>query len=238
MVGLFTPVCVAAWLALIPAAAWDHGIRRLTQAPRPFPMRRLRAIVRRRMRTVLRYAAPATKGWLGTDRWSQVLAAVVLAYVVLWNLRGANALRFGRALPHQLDVVAMALRLDQHWDMFAPHPSLQDGWHVADGTLRDGDHVNLIAPAYPPSDKPAQVTDVYRDERWRKYLDNLRSDQYRHLAPYCASYLIRDWNSRHSGEQRLRRLSLRFLEQDVLPDFRRRTVTPILLWEGVDTSAK
>jgi predicted DCC family thiol-disulfide oxidoreductase YuxK len=155
------------------------------------------------------------------------LAAVLLWYVLLWNVRTLYAnndeqfQRFaGRWLPSSENWIVQVPRLDQYWSMFAPNPLHEDGWYLAAAKLADGSDVDLLT-GLPPNDvQPSHISTLYPDERWRKYLMNLYTSTFATLgddkntpAPWRENYarwLMRRWDERHPPERRVVSLELWF----------------------------
>jgi hypothetical protein len=157
---------------------------------------------------------------LRTPRALNVTAAVLIAFVLFWNLTTVSAVRVPSLLSHGGNL----LGVDQTWDMFAPSPLDDDGWYVIPATLRDGRTVDVAGVLRGETTggpvswrKPADVRGSYDGERWRKYLENLRlhhSDQH----PYLARYICREWNGAHPGPRRIESVVIGFVGQRIKPD--------------------
>ena len=221
--GLFPWICIVGWLACLPDLCWDRwwpAVRRRIErrwprvfnpqepgvepsaaafepaprAPRrsqfePFPHRRF----------------SCRRCWIAVKRvkWSylrkgalQILVAGLLFYAVLWNLRDVAEDRVARRImPDRMNSLACVLGLEKGWSMFAPVPPREDGWPIFKGILRDGTEVNLWQPDEPiPWNKPRVVSALYRNQRWRRYLENLMMDRYTLYRPYFADWLHTRWN--------------------------------------------
>lgn len=111
------------------------------------------------------------------------------------------------------------LGLDQYWNMFAPYPLKDDGWYAITGTEKNGTIVNLanVGSAVPTMQKPENVSALYPDERWRKYLMNLWSRDFSALRPYYLAYLCREWNARHEGDEKITNDDITFMLEESLP---------------------
>jgi hypothetical protein len=150
-------------------------------------------------------------------RASNAAALFFLGYVFLWNLR-----TLGLSVPlltGPVHAVGPYLRIDQCWNMFAPHPLLEDGWYVIPAQLRDGTEVNLFAGGQPGSAlqpvswaKPPCLSATYKNDRWRSYLMNLMIEEEgrQHMVHYT-HYLAREWNATHPPHQQLAVLDLAFM---------------------------
>jgi hypothetical protein len=212
--GPFPWVCAVAWLALLPGRFWDRVAGRI-RLPRWLA------------------APPAGGAAVGPGplpaRLLNVVAACFLAYVLLWNLRTTDA-RWGRLLPARADFIATTFGVDQQWGMFAPYPSKDGGWHVAQGNRPDGSEVDLLRGGAPVCwDQPGLVSATYKNERWRKYLMNLwPADNVAH-RPLYARYLLRQWNARHKGELGIESVEVYFMRKRTLPDYQSAPPEKLLL---------
>ncbi|HTL71647.1 MAG TPA: HTTM domain-containing protein, partial [Candidatus Eisenbacteria bacterium] len=67
-------------------------------------------------------------------------------------------------------------------------------------------------------EKPENLSSLFKNHRWRKYLTNLAIPRNRrYLKPY-ADYLCRRWNRRHpSGPAALERFEICFIQEPTLP---------------------
>jgi hypothetical protein len=89
----------------------------------------------------------------------------------------------------------MFLRLDQEWNMFAPYPLKEDGWFVVTGFYNDGEEKNLLGtPKDTRYERPKNIADEYKNERWRKYMLNLWAQSFADHRVYYLSYLCREEN--------------------------------------------
>ena len=146
-----------------------------------------------------------------------VLAAGALISVLAWNI---DTVTDDWSVPEPWRTVTTSVRLDQKWGMFAPFPLIHDGWYVIPGTLKNGDTVNLFfggPPSLDPADKPKDVSNLYPNQRWRKYLMNLRRSEYSRQQPYFSQWLCRRWNTRHSGGERLTSIDIYFMRETTPP---------------------
>ena len=113
--------------------------------------------------------------------------------------------------------------------MFAPHPSLDDGWYVMPGVTEGGREIDVWQRREVALHKPRDVAASFGSKRWNKYLVNLSQDTYRYHRPLFAEYVCRSWNRDHSGDDRLARFRMIFmLERFEAPSEEPR---PLLLWE-------
>jgi hypothetical protein len=164
---------------------------------------------------------------------TNLLALLFLVYVFLWNLAGVSSFN----LPERLWPPATTLGLDQYWAMFAPAPPQGDLWHVIPGNLKDGRQVDLLPVAKGDFSlhklswaKPPYGRDIYNNERWRKYLENLNNDQLSNQRLYFGQYICREWNARHTGAEQLRTFEITYMWQPTYLDYRQGTPEKVVLW--------
>jgi hypothetical protein len=192
-VGHFPWVCAAAWIVFIPAFFWD-GLKtrneplRINQPPGP----------------ALDYAV-------------SIFIALSFLDVVIWNissLHGETADRWLRAR----DPLARVIRLDQHWRMYAPAPSVAHGWVVVLAYLADDSQVDLFTGQPVSWEKPHDIGAYFGNDRWRKYISNLFDKQDPQALEAYADYMVRHWNKAHGADQQVEGVTLTFMQQRTQPD--------------------
>jgi len=166
---------------------------------------------------------------------TNLLVLLFLVYVFLWNLAGVS---WSFTMPERLWSPATFLGLDQNWVMFAPAPPKGDLWHVIPGNLQDGRQVDLLPVAKGDFtihelswSKPPYVHDIYKNEHWRKYFENLDDDQWSNQRLYFGQYICREWNARHTGAEQLRTFEITYMWQPTYPDYKQGTPEKVVLWE-------
>jgi hypothetical protein len=176
------------------------------------------------------------KKWLSRSfLWSNVFCAICIVYIFAWNLTTISHFRF----PPSVEAIGLFLRLDQSWDMFSPYPFKDDGWFVLRGVLQNGDEIDalqVIRGAFSLEeqvvwDKPRRVADLYRNERWRKYLGNLWYRDNSHHRAHLSRYICNEWNRRYQKDQQLKQLSMFYMLEITQPDYQSIEPEQILLWD-------
>ena len=165
---------------------------------------------------------------------TNLLAFIFLMYILCWNLTGVSAF----TMPERLIPVGPFLGLDQYWGMFAPSPSKEDGWYVIPGNLKDGQQTDLTSVTRDDYslhkvswEKPQDVNATFKNERWRKYLENLYSREHADQRLYLGQYICRQWNARHTGPEQLRTFQITYMLEMTLPDYQQSTPQEVVLWE-------
>jgi len=143
------------------------------------------------------------------------LVVAGLAIVVMWsNL--ASLPSAGIPLPSTLNYFVRSSLLTQKWNMFAPAPSVHEGWFVVRGQTEQGGIVDVLHDRLGDVDfdRPRSLADEFPNYRWRKYLMRLAFDEVpkAHRALY-AHYLCRSWEPRAGAQSRLARLQIYFVHE-------------------------
>ena len=208
---LFSAVSITAWLAFLPGGFWDWLARR--RGPSPSPALQTAAAV------TVRLPWPVN-----------LLVGIMLLYALLWNIRSIDADRWGAVLPKELNRFGTVLGLDQAWNMFAPFPWTEDGWHVAPAILEDGRRVDVMNHGAAFTwDKPESVSDRFKNERWRKYFEKHIMKPDAELRKRYVVYLMREWNSTHSADEQIVELKWYYMLERTLPDYEPPSVRRIFL---------
>ncbi len=162
-------------------------------------------------------AVPAGTGTRAARTAAGTVVLLCLAYVYLWNLRTTDFDRYEKMFPRAWNAPARLLGLSQHWKLFAPHPSLNDGWLVIPATLVDGSKVDLFRGGLPVDwNKPETVSALYPNQRWRKYLMNLQKERHRRHCQTYAQHLTRQWNDAQPAGRQLVRFSIVLVRERTL----------------------
>ncbi len=165
---------------------------------------------------------------------TNLLAALVLLYVLCWNLTTVSTFQ----MPERTVPAGIFLGLDQSWGMFAPAPSDEDGWYVIPGDLRDGTRTDLMSVTrddYRQNEvsyeKPEYAKYTYKNERWRKYLEKLWSQEHADERLYFGQYICREWNSRHASPKQVTTFEIVYMLEKTLPPGQRPTLEKAVIWE-------
>jgi len=238
--GLFPFICIVAWLAFLPSPCWDVLERRGSGLGRIIADRAPAGLIASFYST----ASPASPGVheLCTPpsqhgcfrRWiAQAAAVFLLIYTLLWNLRSVDPWDFEKRFPHSWDWIGWFSGAAQVWDMFSPRPLLEGGWFVMPATLANGAEVDIFRAGGRVSwEKPAVVSGMYKNDRWRKYLVLIAAAVNTDLRPPLGRFLCERWNAHHAPEQRIANLRIILMEQNTLPERGYSAPRPIVLWSG------
>lgn len=142
-----------------------------------------------------------------------ILATFCLIFVFAWNISTVTAF----TMPRDLRPVAYGLGLYQTWNMFA-HPPTATVWYVMQGTLRDGQEINLV-PSLTHNDitrvetltweEPDNISSsYYRNEAWRKYFTALSNKSRKSQRQRLAVYTCQRWNNYYRDGASLEEIQL------------------------------
>ncbi len=149
---------------------------------------------------------------------------------IVWTLRTVGFAKYVSFSPIELKRIAYVLRIDQGWKMFSPNPASNDGWFVIPAKLMNGGKVDIFSGGGPVVwKKPENVYAAFGNQRWRKYMMNLRKKGNKKYRLYYGRYMSRKWNRSHSKGERALRFKVCYMKE---PTFKDRIGEPrkIVLW--------
>lgn len=212
--GPFPWVAMACWLALLPSWFWDRAL--------PWSVQRTGLATRlsRRSAYLSRFIEQlverATPGFVAAPRarltWVSTLLAGVLGSYAGYGT--AYAASHGGSVQGKIFEPLLMSRLYANWGMFAPNPPSKSGWFVSVARQRGGREIDVWNGGRPVSwQEPELPSRTYRRERWRKFSDNIISNQHRVIRPYFLRWLCTEWNDEHASDGRVTEITLYHLAQ-------------------------
>ncbi len=204
------------WLALLPGSFWDDlAVRwnRVRAHPALAPVHAvyLHLLAWRNQRVAARVAArkplPVLTPWLPT----QLVAAFFIWMVTAWNF-DAN-----KYIPIQVRWIAAFTRIDQHWSMFAPYPTHDDGWFAMPAIWQNGKNEDFYTHQPVAWVKPANVNRMFPDERWRKYLMNLWMAEWRGQWQNFGQYACRSSAAHDAPGNQLKSVYVYYMLEATVP---------------------
>jgi hypothetical protein len=230
--GLLPYVAAVSWLVFVPTRWWDwlKYRRRRHAGLSANPSRPIRLLA---LLKWLPAALSRSRRGTGdvlidipTDRargikargWEQVVASVVLIYVVAWNLQWLDANRDEPFIPVRVTAMGDVLRMEQGWNMISPQAEAldYDGWFVMPATLADGSRIDVFTGKAVDWSNPVGGPNG-QGARWRRYLRNIaKPDFNRHLHPFT-NYLARSFNETRSPARQVVTFDVVFIREEQLP---------------------
>ncbi|MCW3078158.1 MAG: hypothetical protein JWO32_2767 [Bacteroidetes bacterium] len=177
---------------------------------------------------ILRWKQPVyiRPDWMENTKMALLIFLVV--FVFDWNF--SNLSFINSKLSDGLRPLGYALRLDQNWGMFAPGVFKDDGWYILEGVTEKNKTLNLLQEGKDVSYlKPASVTSLYKNDRWRKYTENMILSYNTFMRGYFCNYYKRVWNE--NSESKIRTLRIVYMNEFTLPDYKYSPASREVLWE-------
>lgn len=141
-----------------------------------------------------------------------------IAFCFIWNL---GTVRGGKlTISENFHWLGFSLRVDQNWGMFAPTVYKDDGWFVMEANTLMDSKIDIYRNGNPANFKrPVNILGEIKNDRWRKYNENLLFDSNKNIRPLYCKYLLRNWNQEHP-ENKIKDLTIYFMKEYTLPDYR------------------
>lgn len=160
----------------------------------------------------------------------QLLGIFFLITIFMWNLTTIKKFDFNAPF---FQNIARWTHLYQEWNLFSPHPKLDNIWIEIPAELSDGSNIELMSgdrDIY--SIKKDAFNKSITNDHWRKFYLNV-SDKVDY-ARYLGSFLCRRWNDRHIRlvkETNLKSLQINVYSQINLPDGDKGGINQKLSWK-------
>jgi len=165
------------------------------------------------------------------SRFGNVIAGVLVLYVLIWNIDSLSGKHTEYKIMHGerywMKRVGWALRIDQRWNMFSPHPMKSDGWFVMAGTTRGGKALDVwrdINPDVPKEfdtislEKPKLASAFYPGQRWRKYLMNIFLKTHKDHRLHFGRWVCRTFNKDRKRDERLETFHMMYVKERTTVD--------------------
>lgn len=144
---------------------------------------------------------------------------ILLVYAGYWNLTTIDS-NDRLEIPNGMNWIARLFRIDQKWNMFAPHPATNDGWFIVEGVTENGHKVDLLNNSKNSVyEKPGNYKDQFRNYRWRKYMRNMLIKKNEKYYPYFGDYLCRK-RELYNSDNRLVSVELHYMMEKSLPGYK------------------
>ncbi len=190
------------------------------------------ALNRGRLSQFFRLALPYHRLELRPPLVIEWVVGLLALYMVFINLTTMPQMPFPLSDP--IPIVKSTIKLDQKWNMYAPHPRKYDGWFVMPGRLIDGTEVDVFNHRMqaPQLDDSTFAEYPYPSYRWRKYLQEVAQKEHEEQRENLGGYLCREWNASHEPLQHLLYLRVYFFQVNTsLPGEPLRPKKKLLIWD-------
>jgi len=179
-IGLFSPVAISAWLALLPSAFWNRfafSRSPLNQAENPVPVSPL-------------------------PRWASAFCLVMVFYFFLWNLATVDHPAFKNLMPQQARVVGRYLNLRQSFRMFDTPPP-HSPWFVYEARLKNGAEMDIFRGKPLDHQRPDSILETIPEHHWRRLHRNLARPSFEKYRVPVSEYMVRSWNRSHDADSQI-----------------------------------
>jgi hypothetical protein len=145
----------------------------------------------------------------------RVVVVFFALYVLNWNL-------FTVSQPNLISAagtgIAYVTRVDQNWGMFSPRVFKDDGWFIFSATTETGKEIDILQEGKEINfNKYMTVSGPFREDRWRKYSENILLIRNSHFRPYYCSYLLKGWNTEKT--LKIKSLQIVYMKEISLPGY-------------------
>ncbi|MBA3971725.1 MAG: hypothetical protein H0X46_06190 [Bacteroidetes bacterium] len=229
-IGLFPVIGMVTVLGILPSETMN-ALERFTL--------RIKGIVKASFLGI-GYAANRIIRWkeqiyeLGPIHYKIRTALLIFLTIFIFDWNFSNLSFINSKLSDNFRFIGYSLRLDQSWGMFAPGVFKDDGWYVVEGITESNEHIDLLRPKKALSyDKPKNVVNIFKNDRWRKYSENFIFSDNEFMRGYFCNYYKHKWNEKHP-ERYVHTVQVIYMEEFTLPDYKYSLPKKNILWECVD----
>ncbi|MBC7390373.1 MAG: hypothetical protein H7329_14245, partial [Opitutaceae bacterium] len=144
-----------------------------------------------------------------------------LLFLVAFSLY-LNAFQF---IPYELNFfekcrpLVNLIRIDQRWGMFAPIVFRDDGWFIFEGKTNCGEIDIYNEGKQVNFEKPDLVVSRVKNDRWRKYQENILFVHNSHLRPYYCNWLLREWNKNAQDSLKISSVNIIYMKEFTMANY-------------------
>jgi hypothetical protein len=225
-IGLFPMIGIVTSLGILPSFIFD----KLEGWLAVYKPRLANGVMKigKEVKKIIRWKAPVVLNY----RWQQVQTATLvflMVFVFDWNFSNLSFVK--SKLSDNLRFIGYGLRLNQNWGMFAPNVFKDDGWYILKGTPdKTEESFDLLNPHRKLTmEKPAMVVKMFKNDRWRKYYENLLFSDHAFMRGYFCHYMKRTWNKKNPT-QKICSLEVIYMKEFTLPHYQHSVPEKITLW--------
>jgi len=208
-VGLFSMTGVVIMIGLIPTVFLDKFYLKYSESIKSWQTYFIQLQLKYQYNVKKNISPPRPRFF------SEAIVSLALIYVLGWNMMTVGI----KAMPDNMIWIGQLFKLSQQWGMFAPSVYKEDGWFIYMATREDGSKMDILRDGKPVSfEKPDRVTDLVKNDRWRKYGENIIRIDHSHFRLYFCHFLIAEWNAANPDQQ-VHHLQIIYMLERSLPDY-------------------
>lgn len=226
-IGLFPLIGIVTVIGILPSLAMD----RLEKIVGKIKIRAAESFhaISNYVQYIIRWKAPVYRRSSAFENIKTATLVFLVVFVFDWNF--SNLSFIDSKLSDGLRPIGYTLRLDQNWGMFAPGVFKDDGWYIMEGVTEKNKCVNILGEGRDVCyEKPASVTGLFKNDRWRKYTENMILTYNTFMRGYFCNYYKRIWNE-NSMDNKIKALRIVYMSEFTLPDYKYSTPKREVLWE-------
>jgi len=141
--------------------------------------------------------------------------------IIFINISKVEQISF--KVPNWAKKTAKLMGLNQNWRMFAK-PSKASGWFIAEGIFENGTTFDLYQDRPISFEKPKLVSSTYKNQRWRKYIMNIKRKKNKKYRKYFTRYLCRKYKK---SQVQLGSVQLFWMSEKTLDNYKREPISKI-----------
>lgn len=228
-VGLFPVISIAALVGILPSEFWDKlntfdFYRSISQRVKSFfPS----------FAKTARGPDPIQKGFWQSGyilKCSQAIIAFLVGFNFYLNYEGVGSYQIG-ALEY-MRPIAQFLRIDQRWGMFAPIVFRDDGWFIFEATTVQKKSIDIYNYGKKVDfSKPDLIVRRVKNDRWRKYQENILFVNNNGYRPYYCQWLMREWNKDAPASLQIIKLNIIYMKEVTQPNYKKSIPSKEMLCE-------
>lgn len=204
-VGLFSLIGISTQMAMLPSFAMDW-FDKITNR------------IQKKITPIFILFAPQQ---INTNSPSSIVKnfsiALLIWYISLWNIGNTN---LGYTINPSLRWFGHILRLDQNWGVFAPGVIKDDGWYILEATTIDDRKIDIYRNGMEIDyKKPKNIVSEIKNDRWRKYGEQMMMQYNGWMRGYYCNYVTRKWNESHP-ENHIKKLEIVYMLEFTQPDYK------------------
>ncbi|MGZ4099600.1 MAG: hypothetical protein ACXVNM_12015, partial [Bacteroidia bacterium] len=225
-IGLFPLIGIATVIGLLPSSAMNKL---------EYFFAKIKLLARESFLTIsyfLKHIISWKTPVYAYPRWKENIKTAVLIFLTIfvfdWNFSNLTFIK--SKLSESIRPIGYALRLDQNWGMFAPGVFKDDGWYIFEGVTEKNKELNVFTEGKEIDyKKPESITGLFKNDRWRKYTENMILTYNSFMRGYFCNYYKRVWNE--SSREKIRTLRIIYMSEFTLPDYKYSKPSREVLWE-------
>ena len=180
-IGLFSPIAIACWLALLPGTFWLGWTSFFSKGNSQQP-------------------TPQKDSALPT--WANVFCFFMVGYFLAWNIATINHPLCQKFMPQEARVVGKWLNMRQSFRMFDLPPP-HSPWFVYEAQLKNGATVDIFRNQPVDHDRPSSILATIPQHHWRRLHRNLARPSFEKYRVPVAEYMVRQWNTSHDEDSQI-----------------------------------